>query len=164
MLASNYSCNSLHTKVGKKEILILRTLKSFVQKCFNAYEQGLFISFCCAPEVWIRCLWRASCYKGDGFLYCLSCLWNTFYVRKRWLPKLETQNNAVVSFGQRQGLCGQLKACSKAICDPLHTILMLMWEWVSWAPSAVPEVPALGIQNWFALLMLGHPEPQWCIC
>lgn len=55
--------------------------------------------------------------------------------------------------------CGQLKA----ICDPLSAILMLMWERVSWAPSAVPEVLALGIQNGFALLMLGHPEQEWCI-
>ena len=148
---------------GKKAPLILRALSHLSRYVFmDLISTAPFLLLCVRSlnEVYTEC----ACYKGGGFSSCSACLWNTFYVMKHWLPKLENQNNAVVSFGRRQRLCGQLKACLKAVCDPLHAILMLIWEWVSWAPSAVPEVPALGIQNWFALLMLGHPEQQQCIC
>lgn len=99
--------------------------KSFVQKRFRALDQVLLASFCSVRSLnqvlTERDLLQRRCISLLRDLLVKCILYN-----EALITYIKNQNNAVVSFGKKQRLCGQLKACLKAICDPLHAILMLM--------------------------------------
>lgn len=99
--------------------------KSFVQKCFHALDQVLLASFCCVQSL-NQVLTEHSLLQRRCTSLLPDLLVKCILYNEALITYITNRSNAVVSFGRKQRLCGQLKACLKAICDPLHAILMLM--------------------------------------